>query len=112
MDDPIHNLQAALLCDLCDLCGYQRLTHTKRETRLQRVRPPATTGTGKGKKSRGHAKKTIRALWGKAGLREFQTFSVSTSFRRGGRMDQVGGEAGRPADMAKSSEWRTEIGRF
>ena len=27
-------------------------------------------------------------------------------------MVRVGGVAGRPADMAKSSEWRTDFGRF
>ena len=43
---------------------------------------------------------------------KFQTFSVSTSFRRGWRMVRAGGVAGRPADMAKSSEWRTDFGRF
>jgi hypothetical protein len=37
-----------------------------------------------------------------SGLRETQTLSVSTSFRRGWRMVRAGGGAGHPADMAKS----------
>jgi hypothetical protein len=49
---------------------------------------------------------------GNTGLNDFQTFSVSASFRRGWLMVQAGGVAGRPADMAKSSEWRTNFGRF
>ena len=49
---------------------------------------------------------------GQIWIRKFQTFSVSTSFRRGRRIVRAGGVAGRPADMAKSSEWRTEFGRF
>jgi hypothetical protein len=43
---------------------------------------------------------------------KFQTFSVSTSFRRGWRRVRTGGGAGRPADMVKSSECRTNFGRF
>ena len=80
--------------------------------RLQGVRPPATTGAGKRERFAGAAPKNHPGLWGQTGLREFQTFSVSTSFRRGCRMVRVGGVAGRPADMAKSSEWRTNLGRF
>jgi hypothetical protein len=47
-----------------------------------------------------------------SGFKTVQTFSVSTSFRRGWRMVRADGGAGRPADMAKSSEWRTDFGHF
>ena len=49
---------------------------------------------------------------GESGLRETQTLSVSTSFRHGWRMVRAGGGAGLPADMSKSSECRSDIGRF
>jgi hypothetical protein len=47
-----------------------------------------------------------------SGLRETQTLSGAASFRRGWRMVRAGGGAGRLAEMAKSSEWRTDFGRF
>jgi len=40
------------------------LIATKRETRLQEVRPPATTGMGKGEGARGPRQKTIQGVKG------------------------------------------------
>jgi hypothetical protein len=61
---------------------------------------------------RGGRAKNAKSGDRESGLRETQILSVSTSFRRGWRMVRAGGGAGRPADMAKSSEWRSTFGRF
>jgi hypothetical protein len=74
--------------------------------------PPSNHGSGQEGKVRGGRAKKPSGLRGKTGLREFQTLSVSTSFRRGWRMVRAGGGAGRPADMSKSLECRTDVGRF
>jgi hypothetical protein len=79
---------------------------------VQGVRPPATKGTGKRERFAGAALKKASGLRGKTRLREFQSVSVSMSFRRGCRMVRVGGVEGRPADMPKSSECRTNFGGF